>query len=383
MKNIFGLSLGRGLVLPFFLLIFVVGAFANDGVFYVQGNNLVPLQETQVRLKKEVLRFYVTDFGWMRVDVDFTFVNPGKSKKVTVGFVTPPASGDTDEEQHPQIKDFDVNVNGTDVKYQMKRMNETSFAGEKLGIESYDFVYYFPVTFKSGENKIKHTYTYRGGASVETQRDFYYQITTGKRWANKQIDDFTLELHLDNGIYMIPASFWESGKLAQWKIVGDGVMKEEVESRFYDEDPRVRMVHLNSGYITFQAKNFRPDRDITFAEPNWPAGWIGKWCIKGSNCVDSEALEEITPYFRLNPWEGTTKEDLAQLSEQDLRLIRNFYYAVRGYQFKSDDLKSFYTKFFWYKPVEGLAAESIELTPAEEKFVRLVMSAEAEKQGKN
>ncbi len=349
---------------------------ANDGVFYVQGNNLIPLQETQIQLRKEVLKFHVSDYEWMDVDVDFSFFNPGKTKSVIVGFVTPPASGDTDEEQHPQIKGFTVNVNGIKIPFKMKRMSETTFALKKLQLEGQDFVYYFPVTFKPGLNRIKHTYTYRGGASVEMHRVFDYVITTGKRWANKQIDDFELQVHLDNGIYAVPASFRKDEKYADWKILGDGVMQPKGERFLYEESPLMRLTHLNSGYLSLKEKNFKPDNDIVFAEYNWAAGWIERWCDFAQECIDRGAMEKIVPYFNLKPWEGITAEDLKEMSAKDLRLLRNYFFAVRGYEFKSEDLLKFYSQFFWYRPVKGLTVDGIKLSAAEEEFVKTISDAE-------
>jgi hypothetical protein len=37
----------------------VVASLAKDGVFYVPSSNLIPLQETSVAWRKEVLKFYV------------------------------------------------------------------------------------------------------------------------------------------------------------------------------------------------------------------------------------------------------------------------------------------------------------------------------------
>jgi len=349
---------------------------ANDGVFYVSGNNLIPLQETRIELRKELLRFYVTDFEWMKVDVDFTFYNPGPAKEVIVGFVTPPAGGDTDEDQHPQIKAFTVNVNGLDLPYKVKRMSDTAFSYEKLGFKEVDFVYYFTVRFHEGVNRIRHTYTYRGGGSVELQRDFEYQITTGKRWANKQIDDFEMQVHLDRGVYTIPASFRKDGRLADWKIVGHGVIDENPRDWFGEENPKIRMAHLNRGYLSLKERNFQPDNDVMFAEYNWAAGWVGRWCDFAKECIDRDVLEKVVRYFTLDPWDGITTEDLAELSKRELRIIRNYYYALRGYDFKTDIIRNFYSQFFWYKPDPELKLDGVILSPAEKAFVEKVIEAE-------
>jgi hypothetical protein len=102
---------------------------ANDGVFYAQGNTLIPLQETQVELRKEVLKFYLVDHNFAKVDVYFEFFNPGPTKTVTVGFVTPPAEGDISEQaaKKPFISAFTVDVNGRKLPFKIKRLRETTF----------------------------------------------------------------------------------------------------------------------------------------------------------------------------------------------------------------------------------------------------------------
>ena len=47
-------------------------AWANDGVFFVNGNQLVPVQETDIALTKEVLTISLCDDGYATVDVQCT-----------------------------------------------------------------------------------------------------------------------------------------------------------------------------------------------------------------------------------------------------------------------------------------------------------------------
>ena len=145
------------------------GAMANDGVFYASGNGLVPKEETTIELRKEVLK--------------------------------------------------------------LKRMEKSGFrVGPELG-EGSDFVYHFEVPFRKGENRILHTYTYRGGSGVEVVHDFSYRLTTGKTWANGVIGDFTLEIDLGKGAYYaIPASFREDGRLAEWEAIGKSKLSKPITS---------------------------------------------------------------------------------------------------------------------------------------------------------
>jgi Ca2+-binding RTX toxin-like protein len=75
----------------FFLLLAVlafIGAKANDGVYYASGNQLIPINETDISVKKEVLT--ITRVGdHVEVTVYYEFFNPGKPKDLLVGFEAP------------------------------------------------------------------------------------------------------------------------------------------------------------------------------------------------------------------------------------------------------------------------------------------------------
>lgn len=51
-----------------------------------------------------------------------------------------------------------------------------------------------------------------------------------------------------------------------------------------------------------------------------------------------------------------TEEDLAGMTKQDLRIVRNEIYARHGYIFKSQDLKEYFGSKSWYQPVYNDAA---------------------------
>ena len=61
-------------------------ANANDGVFYVNGNQIVPLRETDIAVTKEVLTITIGNDEFARVDVQYEFTNRGKAKTIDVGF---------------------------------------------------------------------------------------------------------------------------------------------------------------------------------------------------------------------------------------------------------------------------------------------------------
>jgi hypothetical protein len=70
------------------LLIFCLSAvysYSNDGVFYAEGNQLIPITETDISVKKEVLTINrVGDH--LEVTVYYEFFNPVGEKELLVGF---------------------------------------------------------------------------------------------------------------------------------------------------------------------------------------------------------------------------------------------------------------------------------------------------------
>lgn len=337
---------------------------ANDGVFYAVGNTLIPVKETVVELKTEYLRLK-RDAGYMVVDVDFTFHNPGPEKEVIVGFVTPPAGGDISENEasHPQVFGFTVKVNGEDLDYKIARMERSGFQLDEMVADGDDFVYHFPVTFKPGSNRIQHRYRYRGGSSVELLADFDYRITTGKMWANGEIGEFNLEIDMGDGaFYSIPTTFFDSTDEVPWKPIGETIISNPMRNFF---ESNVRMVKQYGKGIQLRMENFKPDYDIFIAEYQ-PFNEVYLWT---ENKEDNPFLEE--PYFLL-PGYGEESE-LYEMDKEMIALLRNYYFAKYGYAFKKKKYQEVFSKFIWYKPIPG---KNVVLPKEEQEYVDLLKKVE-------
>jgi hypothetical protein len=329
------------------VVVLVASAMANDGVFYASGNGLVPKEETAIELRKEVLKLKRVGSD-MEVSVDFTFFNPGAAKTELVGFVTPPADGDvTDKEKaHPQVSKFTEKVNGERPKHQVTRMKGSGFkTGPGRGMGD-DFVYHFPVAFKSGENRVLHTYTYRGGSGVEVVHDFSYRLTTGKTWANGVIGDFTLEIDLGKGAYYaIPASFREDGRLAEWEAIGKSKLSKSMAGPF---ERKQRMFSQRDGGLRLKAKDFKPDYDLELA--HYQAHMEMQFWVESPEQMP-KYLQGIFPAL-LMPG-AADDEQLRTQDGQTLRFVRNYYYARKGYAFKDPVVRRMFENFLWYDPQPG------------------------------
>ena len=105
-----------------FLVMGIMGVKANAGVYYTAGNQLVPLAETDISIKKEILTISLQDDGFAHVDVYYEFFNSGKAaKNVLMGFDAAPSYNDDytfhNDGKHPHIHDFTVEMNGIRLGY--------------------------------------------------------------------------------------------------------------------------------------------------------------------------------------------------------------------------------------------------------------------------
>lgn len=358
-------------------LAIAAGAGANDGVFYATGNTLVPMKETTIRLKKEVLSLERKG-EWMQVDIYFEFFNPGPEKELTVGFVTPPGDGDVSEEEakHPFVKDFMVLTGDRILPYQVAKMESTGFKVDSKIANGYDFVYHFKIKFAKGITVIRHSYMYRGGASVEVKSDFDYRLTTGVTWANSAIEDFELNINMgDDSYFAVPASF--GGAPVNWTLVGAGRLSESLTFNPYsaeDGGAKLRMAYTRKGKLQLRTANFKPSRDLSvlvFQLHNE----VTLWCPPGT-------VNDFAGIFEFI-WGDSIPQQVGRLTDQQLRLYRNLNFARRGYDFKDENLKKAFSKYNWYLPDPALKAENIPDYYVTKELMQLIMAEEKKRKIQN
>lgn len=228
------------LSLTLLLLLSCSIATANDGVYFTSGSFLVPVKETDISAKKEILTITICKDGYAEVDVDYTFYNnTSASKSVTMAFEAhPPYCSETQLNKsgmHPFISQFTVDMNGAQLHYRnalvaMKFVGESTWESDHEPLDmsqwkgvgeapdsivpfedaiynealdsviSYAYAYYFDATFRPGENKVHHTYRYKMSYGVGYKFSVPYWLTPVTRWANGQVDDFTMRIKTDGKI---------------------------------------------------------------------------------------------------------------------------------------------------------------------------------------
>lgn len=347
---------------------FVSQAPANDSSYYASGNQLIPLQETDISVKKEILTIKRINDEKVRITVDYTFHNPTKEKTLLMGFEARSPSGDVGlspiDGQHPYIENFSVTFNGKKLPHKVSFFEQDNQKLEnKIALYSIDelkreqtpqakviesdpsaihteiqffFVYHFPATFPNGDSNVIHTYDYAISGSVFTQDEIEYLLTPALRWANKQIDDFTLNIDLGElQQYHISPSFFDNTE--QWKThdrVKIGM--EDVIFQYTGESSRFLTVWQLKGSITFHAKNFKPKGELRL--------------FSNTYLPDPDNRVYDTKTLRINYGNLPSVEEMQLKDEFTRKVLENLPYARRGYVFKNKELKAFYDMQPWYMP---------------------------------
>lgn len=360
---------------------------ANDGVYMTSGNQLVPLQETDISVKKEVLTITLTDTNNAVIDVAYEFFNPSsRPKTVLMGFEADPSYNDDYElytdGRHKRITQFTVTVNGQRLSYRNAvcnlggqkpfsplKISEWEYDGEYVGqlvnrrdksrvIDRYAYVYYFEATFMPGINKIQHRYSYTKSGDVMTAYHVPYKLTPATRWANRQIDDFTLVIRADNTAkhFCINRSCLAGQPLSLSQ--GTGKIRP---TRLYDED--YYEVSLRNGTVKMHATAYRPAAELSITSACRLYTNDDK-CRFGYTYDRGSSLPLLVWKMYIYP-----QNQNAYTPAQLRRISRNLPYASRGHVFKDAWLKRYFTSLWWYMPDPSYSDDASSFTKVDREYV--------------
>lgn len=384
------------LIAPF-LWLFAMLASANDGVYYVNGNQIVPLQETDIAVTKEVLTITMGNDDFARVDVQYEFTNRGKAKTIDVGFEAQgPYEPGGDSEfnkagKHPDIFDFTVEMNGAQlpIRNYVMRGSATDDSPDftpldlnqwKLDDEegeglrnkntdefiNYSYAYCFKANFKEGKNVVHHTYRYRMSSGVYQTFNIPYWLLPAMRWANHQIDDFTLRLKVDKTAKQFCMTVDDTWMANQWKLTSGKGKIRTVNSPWGGDSKYVEFA-LRDGTYEFHANNFRPKENINI---------LSTECLTLS---ESETFKLGSFYDRgtvlIAPYELQFDDEDGKFFDgttdgiSNKRIIRNLPYAHRGYVFQDAKLKAYFSKIWWYMPDPNWKQDTSDFTKTEWELI--------------
>ena len=366
-----------------FILIATV-SFSNDWEFSSRGENIIPIETSQVSIKKEQIKMKIVNDG-MDVKVKFIFDSPVSEEKI-IGFITPEGGFDDDEnyqwdgEMH--FKNFTTVVNGKTVKSNVEKMKDfykknllSKEEMKKYNVEKYkdSYIYYFKANFKKGDNTVEHSYNYSGSYGVG-YIDFQYVWTTISKWKNKKVDDFELTIEPGTSFVSLPYTFWKNEKKVNWEIVGEGKIDTAVQT-ITDSNTKEKKVlrrvyaRLKNGYIRYRTKDFAPDNEFLMEEIKNTANYYPfektekgyvftddnfdytRWiCCYVTEPYSKEKYGIYENYAAELKLSKEQEEQLKKLSDKELEILRNYPFALEGYDFSRKDLKDYFSKFIWYYP---------------------------------
>ncbi len=359
-------------VLFIFIILLTFNLFANDGSYYTSGNHLIPINETDISVKKEILQIIRINENEVKIIVDYDFINPTDQKEIIVGFEAPSPSGDVNgypkDGKHPYIKDFTVLMNGSYLTYKTALVMDSNYVKNEIiksksiddivdenfdeNYPNFYYVNYFNATFKKGLNKIKHEYIFKLAGSVETHYSIDYILTAANRWANKQIDDFTLIIDLgDYCDYNINRSFFTGfGGWSQANKLMDGT-----GFPYKEINTKPMRVFTNEKPIIFKKLNFKPNGELhIYSKLDYST-----YDIKVFN-YQNQLLDYDLNNFRFM----TSTAD-----EESFKILRNYPFARRGYIFKTELIQKYYESLDWYVPNKDYTANVNELTDKEIRWL--------------
>jgi hypothetical protein len=348
------------------ILILTFPAFGNDGVYLTRGGVIYPTKETKISLEKEILSFTVND-RVAYVDIQFQFNNPESTeRKLLIGFQAPTAAGDVSDSlsNTNQISNFTIIQDQQILPYKLKAAEcedcelkdpkDFHFSQSEPGI----FVFLFEITFKPGLNQINHSYNFPASGNVSMDQFYNYILTTGSKWASGKISDLTVNIDMGQNQYFYVNDIF--GKASDWSIIGTGKVTNE---RFnYADSDSCRMVRTLDGQLQIRIVDFEPTKNIEF-------GVISRYSFT-SYPVDYEKIRK----GKIVSIGNLTLE--ADYSKEQLRLLRNTIYAQYGLDFKSPDLKEYFSQFAWYLPDPNLKMKDIKLTVKEKEFLEKILTEE-------
>lgn len=383
----------KKIIIFVFLAFFAFTAKANDGVYFTSGNQLIPLVETQISVAKEILTISLKDDGTADVDVYYEFMNNGEEKDVLMGFEAnaPYNAGKpvNDNGVHPFIRNFSVVMNNQSLQisngivvegiengiHELDRklwrndydpdnkgediMDDALYNAELDSIVSYSYVYKFNAHFKKGKNIVHHTYNYNMGYGVSEVFNLDYKLSPATRWANHQIDDFTLVIKAENTAkhFLIGCGIPSEKELHK---VG-GSMKCRKASGYYDDHLEVT---LRNGAVEWHKNNYAPTQELSIISAD--AQYWGEEYKKLS-------AKEVLALFYDRSINYNSQSMLMRFgheTEPDARILRNMAYAHRGYVFKAKDLQELFNRQWWYMPDNNWKASTEDFTQKELEYLK-------------
>jgi hypothetical protein len=344
----------RTLLIIIAFLIALTYVKANDGVFRINGNELIPIHNTNIKVSKEILSIKKISEKQVAVSVYYEFDNPSEEQIVNVGFEASPPQEDVEFIDNDTIKkipanaphrfmhNFTVSMNGKILPY----TNKVEY-DQKYSYVVNMYVYLFNADFVTGKNIIRHSYVCDFSESVSSFYEFSYVLNAAKRWAGGKIGDFTLIIDMGSSAsFAIPETFFDS--ISDWTMVGNGKIidfkKSLKDKEDYSPDSLMKC-YIRQGMVVFHKTEFIPENNLNI------------FCLDGLTAITTESLgndlfdarKYKNEFYYHIPFTDV-KPKMKATDEYSAKVLRNIPFARKGYIFKDQNLQKFFESMEWYMP---------------------------------
>lgn len=373
------------LLFPLLCLLFLP-VLANDGVYYTSGNQLVPMQETDISVRKEILTITLLDSSVTLVDVYYEFFNPNSTAKtVLMGFEADPPSGDFPSFSwsggHPFVGNFTVEMNGRTLSFRnglcllgSQRLDTLTLGGKyeideegwiwDKTTERYPevaFVYYFDATFQPGTNRVHHTYSFRTANSNSSSFSVQYKLTPAARWANGQIDDFTLVVRAERTAkhFVIADTVFPNPQFT----LTEGIGKHRHTATCYWNQPGHEF-SLRDGSYTLHLNYFKPQKELDIVSADN--------CLAFQNFFADHINLPFGFFYDRSSTLGLWYQASMLPRDESFRrrIARNLPYAHRGRMFKSPELQKYFESLWWYMPDPSYVDDPSDFTEYDREYIK-------------
>jgi hypothetical protein len=308
-----------------FLSLVAVDAHANDSTFGGQGSELIPLQETRIRMASEEIVLERDAKGW-RVDARYVFENPtDETVKVEMGFPEQHCHPDEDcwSSTSGHFQDLRTTVRGAAVGQRTGTVDRSHDWAPELGK-----VWLYSVEFAPRERvEIVHHYGYDPSGSVDGAT-IDYVTRTGKLW-NGPIGKARFVVRTIDRPWML--EYPEEFVLVSVTEAPGGAHRGVTE-------------------IVFEMKEWTPVGDFALLMAN---------PFRGGEHLAGSGGPECPEFYRVVQLERDSAKDekagaeldelLGKFDAATLRTCRNLPYAAHGRPFLSKKLR----RAFYRAPTKG------------------------------
>jgi len=223
-------------------------------------------------------------------------------------------------------------------------------------------------------------------------------LKTSSRWKGGIIKEIDIFIRTENNtiLYNYGVDTFETigeSKLYVENIDSEDIyFKQLVDNRRYSSGKGEYYSLTANGYLYKNIKNFIPNKDIGFKLLRFlgmeqyinyfdpPYKWnempyknpyiiIYDW----KSYIENQEYRRVRWYwYEFVPSEKMLKD----LTTEELRILRNTLFALRGYVFNDAFLNDYFNRQYWYFPNPNVSQKDIVLSDAEQKILKYITEEE-------